>query len=76
MIGLKYRDDEEFLAKILFDENDVTIWYYLKLASFEFAEPNVQQANLHTDLSSTYQTFTLLDLQRCICFDEDEHVKN
>jgi hypothetical protein len=35
MLGKMYKEDSEFLSNILFNDNDIATWYFLKLASFE-----------------------------------------
>ena len=35
MTGKSYKDDSEFLSNVLFNDNDIATWYFLKLASFE-----------------------------------------
>jgi hypothetical protein len=35
MTGKTYKDDSDFLSNVLFNDNDIATWYFLKLASFE-----------------------------------------
>jgi len=35
MTGKTYKEDANFLSGILFNDNDIATWYFLKLASFE-----------------------------------------
>jgi hypothetical protein len=35
MVGNKYKDDSKFLSNVLFNDNDIATWYFLKLAGFQ-----------------------------------------
>ena len=36
ILGTSYREDPDFLRIVLFQNEDIKTWYFLKLAAFEF----------------------------------------
>lgn len=69
MTGCRSKDDDDFANTFLFGNQELLIWTYLKLASFEFVDEDEAQdkvaANIFADdlLPSDYQRFTLTDFQ-------------
>ena len=64
MIGSSYREDPEFLSTVLFQNEDIKTWYFLRLAAFEFytevkEEFSQQQIVFPVDLPSGYKSVSL-----------------
>ena len=77
MVGKTYKEDSEFLSNILFNDNDIATWYFLKLASFEILTVHPdghQDIDLKQELPSGYRSFTLEHLQSKILIVDDEQI--
>ena len=63
MLGTTYREDKEFLHSILFSDDDIKTWYYLKLSAFEFvkeeADDGIQNFIIRADLPAGYKSVNL-----------------
>lgn len=76
MIGSVYKDDPQFQSSILFGNQALQIWVYLKLASFQYVDEIAEDEQMDgamissqiipTDQPLEYQKFTLQDFRAVV----------